>query len=150
MQLEKLSYDSITGKFVWKKHANWNAHVGKSAGCVNKRGYVVITLNGKQYYAHRLAWLIIFGVDAKLIDHINGDKQDNRICNLRNVSHIENGQNQFKAQKDSKSGYLGVTKIGDKYQARIVVNGKRVSLGYFNSPQEASNAYKSSKRINHI
>jgi len=79
------------------------------------------------------------------IDHINGDTSDNRFCNLREATNSLNQQNQKKAKSTNSSGFLGVSKHGNGYMARIHIDGKTKCLGTFDTPEVASNAYLSEK-----
>ena len=127
-----LDYDEFTGVFTWKTKPSKNVLVGSVAGCVNKLGYRVITINKKQYREHRVAWLYVRGVNPKLLDHINRDKTDNRIINLREASTQENARNQGLNPRN-KSGFNGVSwcKLTGKWKAQIVVSRKTISIGYF-------------------
>jgi hypothetical protein len=106
--------------------------------------YLRVKYDGKSYYVHRIIWEILNGPIpvGMQIDHINGNKQDNRICNLRLASQAENQWNQS-AKKNSKTGIKGVNwhKQRKKWVARISKNKKRYSLGYFDTLEEATNAY---------
>ncbi len=83
------------------------------------------------------------------IDHINGDKVDNRLENLRLVSHGENLQNIRKPMRNNTSGFLGVCRSGGKFMATISVNGKSLNLGSFDKPEAAHAAYVAAKRRLH-
>jgi len=83
------------------------------------------------------------------IDHINGDKSDNSYRNLREVSRGENMQNKRKAHRNNKTGFLGVAREAGKYRARIRVCGKNRSLGMYDTPQQAHQAYLAAKRELH-
>lgn len=112
------------------------ADVGQSVGHINSCGYLVAFIYGRSYYLHRLAWLYTHGVlPTKFIDHINACREDNRICNLRDVSNAENQQN--------VRGVKGVYqhKQSGKWHARISTAGVRTMLGSFNTMLEASTAY---------
>ena len=101
--------------------------------------------------AHRLAWLYVYGAfPSKNIDHINGITTDNRIDNLRDVDHGINIQNIKGARKDSAHGILGITKINNKWRAKIMLNGENIHLGYFDDKDKAHQAYLERKRIIHI
>lgn len=152
---ECFTYNEINGEFIWKerpahhfKNAHgkniWNAqNTGKKAGTVcacNRQGQSRIKLGlfGKQIMAHRAAWVMTFGdIPAGLsIDHIDGNPHNNAIANLRLTTHAENHKNR-KIQSNNKSGVQGVRFIGNRWQARIKINGKEKHLGLFKSKEEA-------------
>lgn len=146
-----LRYDRETGIFTRFRRGDWRV-VGAATG---SSGYVVITIDYKPYLAHRLAWLYAFGDWPKnLIDHINRNKLDNRLQNLRDVGVAVNSQNRIRARKGSKSGVLGVSfsKVArvNPWRASISTNGKRTHLGNFETIEAASNAYLSAKRERHL
>lgn len=145
-----LLYDPQSGLFTWRQRRRHHP-VGSAAGAVCKRGYVVIGLLGKTRKAHRLAWAYVYGeMPAGLIDHIDGNKSNNRIDNLRVVTNTVNMQNLRAAPKGSASGKLGVH-VGrsSKWRARIIVDGARVNLGSYETPEEAHQAYIAAKRRLH-
>lgn len=144
-----LKYEKDTGKLFWQQ-SRGNKKSGEEAGAANSRGYVCIMIKRKSYHAHRLAWFLHYQeMPSQDIDHINGIKNDNRICNLRLVTARQNQYNQRKPRIDNKSGYLGVAIYKDKWMASIKINSKTKHLGYFSTPQEASVAYINAKRKNH-
>ena len=147
-----LSYDKESGVFTWIKSYN-NQRLNKAAGSLDKDGYVVIKIKGKQYRAHNLAWLYVYGMFPRVIlDHIDMVKDNNRIDNLREVTHAENSQHKVKALSTNKScGLLGVSlhKRVNRYRARIMTEGRRIMLGYFDCPKEAHEAYLKAKRSLH-
>ena len=148
---ELFDYNEKTGLFKRLKAVS-KYKSGSIAGALQKDGYIHIMIHGKQYSLHRLAWIYFYGKwPSGHIDHINGVKSDNRISNLRDVSHITNMQNQRKPRKDNQSGYLGVCldKRINKYHASIQVNGVKKHLGMFFTPEEASSAYLNAKRKMH-
>jgi len=109
-----------------------------------------ISILGKLYCAHRLAWLYVHGKwPDRHIDHINGKPDDNRISNLRDVSVSVNMQNRTRAQSNNKSGLLGVSKVQNGWTATIGKNKKRIHLGTFPSPELASSVYIKAKRYLH-
>lgn len=135
--VSKLVYDHETGKLSRRCS-------GMEAGCTHSNGYVYVSICGKPFMAHRIAWVIFFGEEPKSeLDHINGNKADNRISNLREASHSENLANR-KAQKNNMTGFKGVSyhKHSGRFMARAVKNGKTFNLGYFNTADEAHEAYK--------
>ena len=139
---EVISYNKATGIFTWSKTRR-GVKVGEPLGTCNGFGYLRITVFGKSYYAHRLAWFYVHGVWPETIDHLNGLKGDNRIRNLRGCSQLENNQNVLKAQANSKSKTLGVSwhKKAKKWQAHICIYKTRKYLGLFSSIDAAHDAY---------
>jgi hypothetical protein len=128
-----LHYDSETGVFTRKR-------TNKITGCVTPRGYVYIGINGKQIFAHRLAWLYVYGImPPEQVDHINRNRSDNRISNLRLCNNIENGQNS-KLRSDNKSGFKGVSweKNRKKWQVYVYINKRGKFFGYFDDLYEAN------------
>ena len=146
-----LDYDAESGVFTWKIRPSKAVKAGDAAGCVEKRlGYITIGIAGRIYKAHRLAWLYTHGEWPKgLIDHINGNKADNRICNLRDVFADGNSQNVRKPNARNKSGFMGVIWFQNKWRASMSVNGKSKWLGDYSTPEEAHQVYLEAKRKYH-
>jgi hypothetical protein len=119
-------------------------------GVVNGR-YLQIGFGGYRDRAHRLAWLYVHGVIPKEIDHINGNGLDNRICNLREVTHQQNVHNLVRPPKHNSSGFMGVSffKSTNRFSSYIQVDGKKRHLGYYDTAQEAHQVYLSAKRRYH-
>ena len=143
-----VSYDPATGNFVWLKDLANNVKAGTPAFSKRSaRGYPVASIQGKNYLAHRVAWALHFGEWPEGdIDHINGNRQDNRVDNLRVVSNAENCKNK-RPRKTKKSGlpfgvYAG---RGGRFKAQICCSGKNVHLGTFNTPEDAAAAYEKAK-----
>lgn len=110
----------------------------------DSQGYIRFTMNGAAYHAHRVAWLIHFGSWPKeCIDHINGDRSDNRIMNLREASRGENNHN-MKINKNNTSGVKGITfhNASGKWRASIKLGGKVAYCSLFESIEEAVIAIK--------
>lgn len=146
-----LSYDPESGNFTWIVKLNPRAPIGRVVSTVSD-GYIVVSIDGKLYRAHRLAWLYVYGKwPDNLIDHVNGNRSDNRIENLRDVSKSVNAQNLKKANSDNRTGLLGVGKVtgSDKFMARIHINGRTTYLGCYATPEMAHEAYLAAKRIVH-
>lgn len=144
-----LHYNPDTGIFTRLK-ANRKLTIGSPCGSVGKDNRVMISIDNKNYRAHRLAWLYIYGEFPELeIDHINGNASDNRICNLRSVSHKVNLQNRVSFTKHNSVKYIGVTKNRNRYGAQIKIDGVRVWLGTYDTPEEASEVYLKFKRQYH-
>ena len=148
---EVLRYDSATGEFFWVVKMSNFVKAGTVAGyCRPPQFYRYIRVDGENYSAHRLAWLYVFGsMPDGETDHINGVPDDNKIANLRIGTRSENMQNQRRARKDSTTGILGVVKLRNLYQAKIVVAGKQLHLGTFGTKEEAGHAYLLKKRKLH-
>lgn len=139
-----LDYNPNTGVFCWKKKRR-GIQINKTLGTDNGFGYLRITVLGKSYYAHRLAWMYVHGnLPHGEIDHINGIKHDNRIDNLRDLKSISNANNRTREQKNSKSKVLGVSwnKKSNKWAAFICIYKERKYLGIFADIKDAEAAYQ--------
>jgi hypothetical protein len=137
-----LDYDSKSGAFRWKRGSG-HKRAGDLAGTVRPHGYVVIRVKRENFYAHRLAWFFSHGRwPSAEIDHINGSRADNRLCNLREATRFQNAAN-TKGHRRNVSGFKGVTWHVDsrRWMARIRVFGKPLWLGLYDTPEEASAAY---------
>jgi hypothetical protein len=150
---ELLDYDAFTGVFVWRvrRNNNNNARQGAVAGTLNM-GYVVIAVDDRLYQAHRLAWLWTHGAwPAGHIDHIDGNKANNALANLRDVTRNVNQQNRKRAKRNSTSGFLGVSWYAPsrKWRAQIGLAGKTWNLGLFTTPEDAHARYLAVKREIH-
>ena len=129
-----LQYDPLTGSFsrkTGKRKIGWLAH-----------GYINIGIDGQKFRAHRLAWILMTGAWPDLcIDHINGDRADNRWENLRLATSSQNQQNRH-TRKDSRVGLKGVTEFRDRWKAQIKIGGRQTHLGMFESKEDAHLAYQ--------
>ena len=151
-----LIYNPTTGDLVWKLRnadsfpgkpsyrsavaGRWNKHrAGMVAGHIGKTGYRVLCIEKRTCQAHRIAWAVHFGVwPTHQIDHINHDRSDNRLSNLREVTASENSRNRS-LPRNNKSGLIGVHfhKPSGLWHARIFHGGQRHHLGAFDSPESA-------------
>lgn len=145
--IEFLEYSHEAGVFLWKTNTR-KTKAGFIAGSVNKKGYRYISIKGNRSSAHRLAWLYFYGCEPiGMIDHIDGNKDNNKISNLRECSHSENGQNRRRSSKNSSSGVLGVHWCNrkKKWCSQIEVSSggkrKRKTIGYFEDKESAHDAY---------
>ena len=137
-----LSYEPSTGVFTRLKNAGGKL-AGSIAGSKNPGGYIDISVAGKTYRAHRLAFLYMTGYfPACDVDHINRNKTGNRWNNLREVSKTLNNRN------TNAKGY-SFDKATGKYRAQIMVDFKNISLGRFATAQEAEQAYAKAKAEYH-
>ena len=151
---ECLLYDPENGLFRWKvrplhhfKDARvfklWNTKYSlRKAGCLNRQtGYLGMMIGGINISMHRAAFIISYGYSPISVDHINGIKTDNRLCNLREATVSQNNMNKG-LQSNNTSGFKGVRKIKNgRWKSRICVNGKEIHLGYFSEKSDAVAAY---------
>jgi hypothetical protein len=147
-----LSYKPETGELYWRVPSrNGVVKAGDLAGHLGVRGYWQIRAFGKAWPAHRVCWLLQFGAwPVGEIDHINGVKTDNRLCNLRDVSKAVNQQNKHRPQSNSTSGVLGASKLSNgKWRANIRAGGKNIYLGVFATAEDAGAAYQAAKQRLH-
>lgn len=156
--LAKLSYDRNAGTLQWNMEGRhrWR---GQQAGYLNPvAGYLVVKIGKYNYQLHRIIWLLETGsFPENLIDHINGDRSDNRFSNLRDATHSQNLQNvKYKSRGEYGMGvrylpfcYRGDTKYARRkpYQATIRIPGRKsaLSLGYYETQDEAETAYIKAK-----
>jgi len=145
---EYLDYSPDTGEFTWKKASSDKSKVGSRAGRPRSvNGYWQLTLKGVTYYAHRLAWFHFYGdMPSKHIDHVNGDKGDNRITNLRLASPSENVANTG-AKRDNTSGSKNVHWCSTKKRwiAKVKRDGKTHHVGTFREYFPAVHAAESAR-----
>lgn len=162
---ELLDYDPETGVLTWKLRtpkmfrgakysperdcAIWNTkNAGKPAfSRMNESGYLAGKISKSSLKAHRVIWMMVHGEAANQIDHINGDRADNRLANLRNVDHFENHKN-MRMRADNTTGVSGVAwdRRRGKWQAKIGVNGQKLHLGRFTCIGQAVAARKAALR----
>lgn len=145
-------YEPTTGQFTRIKALHGNA-VGPLKGYVDSVGYQILKVDYKNRKAHRLAWLYVHGEwPTGVIDHINGDRLDNRIANLRDTTATVNAQNVVAPLRTNRLGLRGVSFNATrcKYVASIMANKVRRFLGAFESAEEASAAYQAAKRELHV
>lgn len=156
-------YDTATGDLIWRERPRSdfkNEHgmnifnsqnAGKVAGSVDEKGYRIIGISGKPYKSHRIIWILYNGLipEGMMIDHINNDPLDNRICNLRLASRSENMRNRG-AQSNNTTGVKGVSfhKASGKYMASICIDGKQIYLG-LGSLEECAALYAKAANKHH-
>jgi hypothetical protein len=140
-----LDYDPESGLFFWKNlEGNKKRLNGKVAGAKHIQGYWMLQIKEQRFLAHRLAWFYVHKEwPAKNIDHIDRNKLNNKITNLRLGDQSQNSANQ-KIKKNNQSGIKGVSYRRDikKWRARIMVNRKEITLGVFETSEDASLAYR--------
>jgi len=137
-----LDYDPETGLFSWRVRPATCMRAGDKAGTATVRGYISISIAGRGRLAHRLAWLYMTNEwPTGHIDHINGNKSDNRFCNLRQATPQQNTYNR-KISRVNTSGFKGVSAgRNGKWQATIRVGGRCKYLGEFTTPEQAHEVY---------
>lgn len=143
-----LHYDPLTGVFTRIK-PTWKYRVGSVAGFLDSDGYMRVWVLKRCYSAHRLAWLYVYGTWPKnQIDHINRNRSDNRIANLRDVTNQQNLQNAGDYSTNT-SGRKGVywDKRDSRWRACITDNGRYLSLGYFGTQVEAVAARVAAEKL---
>lgn len=148
----ELHYNPETGVFTRAKKSG-NCRAGSIVGSIKPNGYVYVSVFGKHQLSHRLAWAMTHGeFPPHDVDHINGDRADNRIINLRLATRAENMQNELHARKNNQSsGFLGVSwsKPASKWMAKIKKSGTSTYLGLFHTAEAAYAAYVAAKREMH-
>jgi hypothetical protein len=145
-----VSFD--TGAVVWKIQTARCTKVGSLAGFKKSSGHLYVQIDGKTIALHRIVWAMFNGSwPVGILDHMNENPADNRICNLRIASKSQNGANVRRPQRNNKTGYKGVSlnKQTNKYRASMTLNGKHVHIGSFSTPEEAFHAYSLASARNH-
>jgi len=133
-----LHYDATTGEFTWRAARGNTVKAGDRAGGIKNDGYWVIYIDWKRYAGHRLAWLYVYGFPLpKELDHINRNRADNRIANLRPATRNQTRANSIATH----NGLKGATPHRRKWKAQIGYNGRRFYLGIFSTPELAHQAY---------
>ena len=141
------NYDPGLGKLTYKVSPRYGVNIGDEAGATHPDGARRVMIKQRTYLYHRLCWVHYYGEEPKFfIDHINGDRSDCRISNLRDVELAHNAHNTVKPRKHNKLNVMGVSMVGKKYVATIQIDKKMQYLGSFNTPEEAHAAYVSVKR----
>lgn len=147
---EIVDYDPETGEFTWKFCHRRRKNKDGKVGHLSEAGYVQMYVDGVNTRAHRLAWLHFHGRHpAGYIDHINGDKADNRIANLRDVAPAINSQNRVEPTPRNKIGAIGVSEFRGGYRAHIEAHSVRHYLGTYETLAEARAAYNAGRLILH-
>ena len=145
---KNLVYNKETGIFTRIKGSG-GKKAGSVAGSINTNGYINIQIKGVNYYAHRLAWLLEHGCMPSIVDHIDGNKDNNRIDNLREVTQSINMSNKVMS-KYNKTGFNGVSwcNFYKKYVSYINIDKKRKTIGYYKIKEDAINARKEYSKRN--
>lgn len=149
----RVHYDPDTGVFtwIWLPNKAQRVKIGDIAGYVNKLGYSQLMIDRKTYKSHRLAWLYVYGSFPILfLDHIDGNPTNNRISNLRECTNAENLKN-VGITNQNTSGFKGVGwyKPLNKWRSQASIDDKLHHIGYFTTPEEASEAYQKFAKEHH-
>jgi hypothetical protein len=140
-----LLYDSETGRLFWRA----NGRAGREAGHIDADGYRVIRLSGRLHRAHRLIWVLAHNeAPPPIIDHVNGNRTDNRPENLRAATHQQNMVNRGPARKNVLR-MKGVRQRGARWLSQITHNRRAVFLGSYPTAEEAGAAYAAASRRLH-
>lgn len=142
---DRLDYEPETGRLIWKICGR-PSHQGREAGFINSSGYRAIKLGSVRHMAHRIAWYIYTGQQPIFIDHINGNRSDNRIMNLRSVTHAENMRNRGRTKRRKHDLPEGVHRSKKRYMAQIMVNYEPIYLGHYTTPEDAHEAYLAARK----
>lgn len=138
---KELRYDPETGHLFWLVRKQ-RRDVTQPAGCLNHDGYRKVGVLDVKIQAHRLAWLLYYKQwPSMIIDHINGEKDDNRIVNLREVTRRQNQQNKNIVKKGRNLAGAYYRKSKNKYESRIIIDGQYKWLGIYDNEIDAHNAY---------
>lgn len=142
--------DDLWRRFLYNKTTGRLSKLnGKEADpCTGSNGYRRTFVDGVRKLSHHVIWFMHYGVWPVMLDHVNGNRLDNRVENLREATKVQNGQNRS-AQVNSKSGIKGVSfcKRKNKWCVRIKVSGKYLFGGYFDSIEEAKHKREEMERI---
>lgn len=145
---ELFSYAPETGELT-RKVTLGNSKAGTVITTTSTCGYIRVLIDGHRYYVHQVAWVYVYGSwpDSQ-IDHIDNDKTNNQISNLRVCTASENCLNQRRVRVNNQLGLHGVHKLpSGKYRAQIQVQGVKLNLGLFSNSAEASQAYIERKKL---
>ena len=140
-------YEPTTGLLTWIISPGGRAKIGATVGSKHSRGYREARIDGCRLFVHQAVWVLMTGSwPSHQIDHINGDRSDNRWGNLRAAMQYQNSAN-MRRRPSNQSGFKGVVKTNKNgWTAYIHVSGKTRYLGVFSTPEAASAAYENAAR----
>lgn len=138
---EVLTYDPTTGTFIWRLTLSSAARAGVAAGSIDANGYRRIAVDGQRYLAHRLAWFYAHGVwPQQQIDHIDGNRDNNASCNLRDVDACTNQQNRHRAQGANRFPWVTWKRAERRWRGAFQVRQRHITVGYFQTAEAAYSA----------
>lgn len=135
------SQETLRGLFSYQDGNLIRTKTGKICGTKDRRGYLVYNVSkGNQFKVHRLIWKLVHGTDPRIVDHINGDKLDNRIENLRDGTLADNNRGFCTGRERDLP--MGVDQLSSgRYMARLRYANTSRSLGTYDTPEQAHQAY---------
>ena len=143
---QAIDYNQLTGVLTRKT----GPKAGLPTGTLSKDGYLIVRILGTNVYAHRIAWLHLHGRwPVQFIDHIDGNKTNNCISNLRECSTSQNAQNK-KRHSNNTTGFIGVCKTKTGFLAQLTVKGKKRFVAYCSTAEEAFEKYTEAKKRLHL
>lgn len=146
---ELFEYDDRTGLLRWKIDRGGRGRKGRAVGTLHRDGYLQVKIGGKQYLLHRVIWLWYYGFwPMDQIDHVNGCRSDNRLVNLRQCTNASNQHARPYASALKFPRGVRVQHSG-RFQAQIQVAGRKISLGTYDTPEEAAEAYGRAAKRNY-
>lgn len=149
IEMFKKYFEYNEGYLYWRNRSGTRGRVGTVAGKLRKDGYFDVGLKGKYYLIHRIVFALHFGFLPKMIDHINRDRSDNRVENLREIEYSSNNWNSGISSSNT-TGVKGIriTRTG-KFEARLAVKGKTIQVGTFSTLDEATSELKKVREKEH-
>lgn len=146
MNLNDISYDMGSGTLVWRT-TKGRAIKGEKVGWLSKHGYIEAQVQGKRFKAHHLVWYIHHGYFPKQLDHIDGDRTNNKIENLRECTTVENARNRKKKNNRALPRNVYHAKTKGKYRVYLTIEGKQISFGTFSDLRLADSVAKQAREL---
>ena len=142
-------FDYLEGRLYWRANSG-ATKAGKLAGHVKSNGYTSIRIHNREYKAHRIIYLLHHGLLPEYVDHIDGNRSNNKIKNLRPATTSQNNWNSKRPCKNT-SGLKGVCwyRRYQKWFARVQINGRQLHLGYFKNVEDAEAAVRNARELHH-
>lgn len=144
----RATFEYDDGVLRWRLSPSRSVRAGAVAGAENGRGYIQVQWRGRLFVLHKLIYAYHHGWVPEVVDHVDGDTQNNRIENLRAATKAENQYN-AKRRTDNSSGHKNVRKHGDKWQVVVRQNGRRHHVGTFDDLGAAAAAAEQARKNLH-